>query len=130
MTSVVTNLAPAHAIIQVVHSGVVSHADMQATLKRVGALVRETGTWHVMTDCTDLLDFPSYLNLMSLVEVVQHSGVDPTLRHALVWPHDREARLDFDFVRTAEQNGGIHAKTFADRESAIAWLDSQASPAG
>ena len=130
MTSEVSSLAPAHAIIQVVHSGDVTHADLRESVQRVGALARQSGIWHVLTDCTDLLDFPGAIDLLSLVEAVDASGLSPSVRHALVWPHDADARLDFDFLRTVEKNHGIHTKAFTDRASAIEWLDSQASPAG
>ena len=123
MTSTVQSLLPAHAVIEATHSGVVTASDLRASAKQMIALCHENGTWHVLSDCTDVTDIPGAIEFINLIEALEQVHLGPTFRQALIWPLDEEARLNFDEWRTIEQNHGIHAKAFGDRETAIAWLE-------
>jgi hypothetical protein len=123
MTSVVQSLAPAHAIIEVTHSGEITASDLRGSGKQVLELARQEGIWHVLTDCTEATKVPGAIDVLNLVGLVDQVELDAGFRQALLWPRDAETRLGFDFWRTVEANHGMHAKAFGDRDAAIAWLE-------
>jgi hypothetical protein len=124
MTSVVQTLTPAHAIIEVTHTGEITASDLRASGKQALGIAREQGIWHLLTDCSGATKVPGAIDVLNLVGLVDHVELDKGFRQALIWPHDAEARLGFDFWRTVEANHGLHAKAFGDRDAAIAWLES------
>ncbi len=123
MTSTVQSLLPAHAIIEGTHSGIVSVSDLRTAAKQTLALCQENGTWHVLSDCTDVTDIPGALEFLNLIEALEQVHLGPTFRQALIWPLDEKACLNFDEWRIIEANHGFHAKAFGDRDVAIAWLE-------
>ena len=124
MSAVIETLSPAHAVIQVTYTGDVSGADLRATAGKALDRARAEGIWRFLTDCTGMTKAPGALDLLNLMEAADHANLDPGFRQALLWPHDEEARLGFDFWRTVEANHGLHARAFGDREAALAWLES------
>jgi len=124
MTSTVRSLLPGHAIVEGTHSGVVSSSDLRAAGKQMLALCQENGTWHVLTDCTDVTEVPGANEFINLIEALEKAHVGATFRQALIWPVDAHARLGFDEWRTIEQNHGFHVRVFGGRDAAIAWLES------
>ena len=123
MTFVVENLAPAHAVIQVTHTGDVTGSDMRAVGKQIRELAAGATPIHVLTDFSAATSLPGGIELLNLLEMLEEAGVGAGFRQALVWPEDDAARLSMDVWRTAETNQGLTAKAFGDRESALAWLD-------
>lgn len=124
MTSVVQTLTPAHAVIEVTHSGEITASDLRTSGKQVLDIAREQGIWHVLTDCSGATQVPGAIDVLNLVGLVDQVELDKGFRQALIWPDDAEARLGFDFWRTVEANHGLHARAFGDRDAAIAWLES------
>lgn len=124
MSSVVESLAPAHAVIQVTYTGEVSGAELRSTAGKVLDLARETGIWHVLTDCSGMTKAPGSLDLLNLMDAVHDADLDDGFRQALLWPADEEARLGFDFWRTVEANQGLRARAFGHRDAALEWLES------
>lgn len=122
MTSTVRSLMPQHPIIEVTHAGTVTAGDLRASGGEAVRLAGEMGTFHVLTDCTDLTDAPDDIALLSLGEVLRSVASDKGFRQALLWPKDAQARLAVDFWRTAESDLGVQAKLFVSREAAIEWL--------
>ena len=45
-------------------------------------------------------------------------------RQAFVWPATLDARIELDTLKTGEQNSGLDAQAFGDRDAALAWLES------
>ena len=124
MTSVVQTLTPAHAIIEVTHTGEITASDLRASGKQVLAIAREENIWHLLTDCTGATAIPGAIDVLNLISLVDQVDLDTGFRQALLWPDDAQARLAFDFWRTVEANHGLHARAFGDRDAAIAWLES------
>jgi hypothetical protein len=124
MTSVVQTLIPAHAVIEVTHSGEITASDLRSSGKQVLGIAREQGIWHLLTDCSEVTKVPGAIDVLNLMGLVDQVELDKGFRQALIWPHDAEARLGFDFWRTVEANHGLHARAFGDRDAAIAWLES------
>lgn len=123
MTFTVENLAPAHAVILVVHTGDVTASDMRAAGKQVHDLVAGAAPVHVLSDFSDATNLPGAIEMLNLLEQLQAAGIGAGFRQAMVWPDNDEARLELDVWRTAETNRGLRAKVFGDRESALAWLE-------
>jgi hypothetical protein len=124
MTSVVQTLTPAHAIIEVTHSGEITASDLRASGKQALTIAQEQDIWHLLTDCSAATKIPGAIDVINLVGLVDQVQLDAGFRQALIWPDDAEARLAFDFWRTVEANHGLHAKAFGSRDAAIAWLES------
>jgi hypothetical protein len=123
MTFVVESLAPAHAVIQVTHTGTVTASDMRAAAKEIKALSDGEGALHILSDFSGVTQLPGAMELLNLMDALQQGGVNSEFRQALVWPKDAQARIALDVWRTAESNRGIASKAFGDRDAAIAWLD-------
>lgn len=123
MTSVVESLAPAHRVIQVTHTGDLAAADLRGSGLQVLALAQETGIWHVLTDCSAVTGTPGALALLNLAEAAAGRDLPADFKQALVWPDEAAARLSLDYWKTAEDNQGLNAKLFHDREAALAWLE-------
>jgi hypothetical protein len=124
MTSTVQSLAPAHAIVEVVHTGDVSASDIRTVARQVRDLLQGMDKWHVLSDFRAATSAPGALEIMNLMDGLKHVGVGPGFRQAILWPEDEQARLALDMYRTSESNHGFNAKAFGDREDAIAWLES------
>ena len=122
MTFTVENLAPAHSVVLVTHTGDVTGSDMRAAAKQVKELVGDATPIRVLSDFSAASSLPGGIELLNLLELLQEAGVSGEFRQALIWPAEDEARLEMDVLRTAETNRGMHAKAFGDRESALAWL--------
>ena len=123
MAFTVENLAPAHPVFLVAHTGDVTGADMKAAARKVGELAAGATPIRVLSDFSEATSLPGGIELLNLLELLQEAGVSGELRQALVWPDSDEARLEMDVLRTAETNRGMAAKAFGDRESALAWLE-------
>lgn len=124
MTSTVQTLTPAHAIIEVTHSGEITASDLRKSGTEALTIARDQGIWHLLTDCSAATKVPGAIDVLNLIELVDQVELDAGFRQALIWPQDDEARLGFDFWRTVEANHGLHARAFGDRDAAIAWLES------
>lgn len=123
MAFTVENLAPAHAVIQVTHTGDVTASDMRAAGKQVQELVAGATPVHVLSDFSDATSLPGAIEMLNLLEQLEATGIGVGFRQAMVWPDNDEARLELDVWRTAETNRGLAAKVFGDREAALAWLE-------
>jgi hypothetical protein len=123
MASTVESLAPAHAVIQVVYTGDVAASDMRSTGTSVIELARELGIWRFLTDFSEASDLPGGIEMINLISLLEHAGVDADFRQAVIWPKVAEARLELDFWKTMEQNEGLRAQAFGTREAALAWLE-------
>ena len=123
MTFTVENLAPAHAVILVTHTGEVTASDMRAAGKQVQDLAAGATPVHVLSDFSDATSLPGAIEMLNLLEQLEATGIGAGFRQAMVWPDNDEARLELDVWRTAETNRGLNAKVFGDRESALAWLE-------
>jgi hypothetical protein len=124
MTSVVQTLTPAHAIIEVTHSGEITASDLRKSGKEALTIARDQNMWRLLTDCSAATKVPGAIDIINLIGLVEQAELDAGFRQALIWPDDAEARLGFDFWRTVEANQGLHAKAFGSRDAAIAWLES------
>lgn len=124
MTSVVQTLTPAHAVIEVTHTGEITASDLRKSGAEALAIARDQGIWHLLTDCSGATKVPGAIDVLNLVALADQAELDSGFRQALIWPDDAEARLGFDFWRTVEANHGLHARAFGDRDAAIAWLES------
>ena len=124
MTSTVSSLAPAHAVIEVVHTGDVSASDLREVAKKVRELAGGQTPVHVLSDFSAATDLPGTLELLNLVDLVTDAGVGEGFRQALLWPAGAAERIELDVLKTGEQNRGLAAKAFGDREAALAWLES------
>ena len=124
MTSTVSSLAPAHAVIEVVHTGDVSASDLREVAKEVRDLADGKTPVHVLSDFSGATDLPGTLDLLNLVDLVTDAGVGEGFRQALIWPAGDAARIELDVLKTGEQNRGLAAKAFGDRDAALAWLES------
>jgi hypothetical protein len=124
MTSVVRTLTPAHAIIEVTHTGEITASDLRTSGSEALAIARDQDIWHLITDCSGATKVPGAIDMLNLIGLVDQVELDKGFRQALIWPDDAETRLGFDFWRTTETNHGLHARAFGDRDSAIAWLES------
>jgi hypothetical protein len=124
MTSVVQTLTPAHAIIEVTHTGEIKASDLRESGKQALAIAQDQGIWHLLTDCSGATKIPGAIDVLNLVSLVDKVDLDTDFRQALIWPLDADARLAFDFWRTVEANHGLRAKAFGSRDAAIAWLES------
>ena len=58
MTSVVQTLTPAHAIIEVTHSGEITASDLRKSGSEALAIARDQGIWHLLTDCSAVTKVP------------------------------------------------------------------------
>ncbi len=52
MTSVVQTLTPAHAIIEVTHTGEITASDLRKSGSEALAIARDQDIWHLLTDCS------------------------------------------------------------------------------
>ena len=125
MTTTVTSLAPAHKIIEVLHSGDVTAADIRGAEKQIVELVDSTGFTRLLGNYVNATDLPGAIDTVTLIEsAISALGGRPGGRHALLWPKDGQARIELDVARMAEKNRGVNIHIFGDRDAAIAWLDS------
>jgi hypothetical protein len=124
MTSVVQTLTPAHAIIEVTHTGEITASDLRKSGTEALTIARDQDIWHLLTDCSGATKVPGAIDILNLIGLVDQVELDKGFRQALIWPDDAETRLGFDFWRTVEANHGMHARAFGDRDAAIAWLES------
>ena len=124
MTSTVTSLAPAHPVIEVVHEGEVSAADMRSVALQVRDLADGKTPILVLSDFSAATGLPGALAVLELVDKLREAGVGDGFRQAFVWPAGADARIELDALKTGEQNSGFSAQAFGDRESALAWLES------
>ena len=123
MTFTVENLAPAHAVILVTHTGDVTASEMRAVGRQIQAMAAGSTPVRVLSDYAGATSMPGAIELLALIDLLEEAGVGSGFRQALVWPEDDDARLGIDVWRTAETNEGLKAKAFGDRESALAWLE-------
>lgn len=121
MASTVRSLAPQHDVIEIVHSGDVSRADMMHAAQEIAAL-SPGGVHRVLADWSDVTSLPDNISIVGFGEAMDKADLPADFRHAHVWPHELQARLSLDMWKTVENNRGHHAKVFGDRESALAWL--------
>ena len=124
MTTVVQTLTPAHAIIEVTHTGEITASDLRKSGTEALTIARDQDIWHLLTDCSGATKVPGAIDILNLIGLVDQVELDKGFRQALIWPDDAETRLGFDFWRTVEANHGMHARAFGDRDAAIAWLES------
>ena len=124
MTTVVRTLTPAHAVIEVTHTGEITASDLRTSGKQALTIARDQDIWHLLTDCSGATKVPGAIDILNLIGLVDQVELDKGFRQALIWPDDAETRLGFDFWRTVEANHGMHARAFGDRDAAIAWLES------
>ncbi len=124
MTSTVESLAPAHQIIEVVHSGTVTASDLRSVEKQLKELAASTGIQRLLGNYVDAVDLPGATDTVTLVETAINALSVTSGKHALLWPTDDQARIELDVARMAEKNRGVNMKIFGDRDAAIAWLDS------
>ena len=124
MTSAVQTLTPAHAIIEVTHTGEITASDLRKSGTEALTIARDQDIWHLLTDCSGATKVPGAIDILNLIGLVDQVELDKGFRQALIWPDDAETRLGFDFWRTVEANHGMHARAFGDRDAAIAWLES------
>ncbi len=124
MTTVVRTLTPAHAIIEVTHTGEITASDLRKSGTEALTIARDQDIWHLLTDCSGATKVPGAIDILNLIGLVDQVELDKGFRQALIWPDDAETRLGFDFWRTVEANHGMHARAFGDRDAAIAWLES------
>ena len=124
MTTTVASLAPAHAVIEVTHTGSIAASDMRGAAKQAQALGAGMEVWHILSDFSGATSVPGGIEMLNLMEALQKAGVSAEFRQAFVWPADASARLGLDVLKMAEQNRGLNARAFNDREAALEWLDS------
>ena len=124
MTTVVRTLTPAHAVIEVTHTGEITASDLRKSGTEALTIARDQDIWHLLTDCSGATKVPGAIDILNLIGLVDQVELDKGFRQALIWPDDAETRLGFDFWRTVEANHGMHARAFGDRDAAIAWLES------
>lgn len=122
MTSIVRSLAPAHQVIEVVHTGAVSDSDFRTVARQVQDLTVQTGIHRILTDWTDATSGPDNIALVGYGEAMDSLDVPADFRHAHVWSTDAHARLAMDMWRTVENLHGHVAHAFGDRDAALAWL--------
>jgi len=122
MTSTVRSLAPQYPVIEVTHVGKVTSGDLRESSAEVFRLAKDMGTFHVLTDCSELTEGPDDIALMALGNLLRDLPAGAGFRQALLWPKDAEARLSVDFWRTAEADLGVSVKLFSGRDAAIEWL--------
>ncbi|MBI1352689.1 MAG: hypothetical protein GC156_16450 [Actinomycetales bacterium] len=124
MPSTVESLAPAHQIIEVVHSGEVSAADLRVVEKRIAELAQESGIRLLLGNYLEATGLPGAIDVLNLVEAAIGAFTVANGKHALLWPKNDQARIELDVARMAEKNNGVNMRIFGDRDAAIAWLES------
>jgi hypothetical protein len=125
MTTTVKSLAPAHPIIEVVHEGTVTAADIRAAEKQILELANSGGLHLLLGNYINATDLPGAIDTVTLIEsAIAALGGRAGGRHALLWPKDDQARIELDVARMAEKNQGVRIHIFGDRDAAIAWLES------
>ena len=122
----IRSLAPEFAVIEVVSVGHLSIADAMRARDAAWELSLELGIHNVLTDMTATTFAPPAVDIVEFVRGLTTFGDPQQLRHALISPHDPIAATWIDLFVTAESNRGLTARRFHDRESALAWLCSEA----
>ncbi len=123
MTTTVRSLAPQYDVIEVLHSGDVTKAQMMQAARDLVAAAPD-GVHRVLADWTDVTSLPDNIAILSFGDALDNAQLPADFRHAHVWPEALNARLSLDMWKTVENNRGHHARVFGDRESALAWLTS------
>jgi hypothetical protein len=122
MTWSVSHLGPAHDVVAVTYSGTIDRADLDAGFAAAETSVRSHDCWHVLTDLRAMTGGPTLFDLYAIINAVVQLGVQDRYREAVITPLEPGLLPDVSFWETACVNRGVHARAFADRDEALAWL--------
>ena len=111
-------------LIEVVLAGRTTREDLADVTSRGIALVRDTGTFDVLIDLTDLELAASLLDVYNLpARQYQDENLDRRVRLGLVMPRQPRERDAAQFYEDACVNRGWQVRSFPDRDAALAWLE-------
>ena len=71
MTFTVENLAPAHAVILVTHTGDVTASDMRAAGKQIQAMAAGAAPVRVLSDYAGATSMPGAIELIALIDLLE-----------------------------------------------------------
>ena len=108
--------------LEVRYSGAVVPDDLTSVAAEAFALAQENGTFHVLTDCSDMTSNPSIFTLYDLASTVEHLGLARVYREAVVVSQDRAHDAGFEFYENTMVNRGLSVRRFRHRDDALAWL--------
>jgi hypothetical protein len=109
--------------IEVVFAGRATREDLADVTSRGIALVRETGTFDVLIDLTDLELAASLLDVYNLpARQYQDENLDRRVRLGLVTPRQPREREAAQFYEDACVNRGWQVRSFGSRDDALGWL--------
>jgi hypothetical protein len=114
--------------VESLYSGVVGPEEYDRSVTDALDLARARGEFRFLSDLTDLAKGPSPGDIFAMVQSLEHLGLPRSLREAIVLPPASPDTQDVQFYEDACRNRGWDIRIFPDRETAIAWLGTDAAP--
>ena len=109
-------------MIELTYTGMVTPAELSATIKDSMALMQARGITRIFTDCTGLEGghsaFHLFDDMLKIVGDIQALG----LKEAILLSAQPAVAANVRFWETAGQNRGLNIRTFSDRTAALEWL--------
>ena len=114
---------PDHPVIEVAASGVLTKADLDATLAAIRRHARKHRDARILSDCTKLADGGHSIgDLFFLAEDIQSSELSLSFREAILLPSSPAAARMTRFWKLTCRNHGLMVRIFKRRRDALAWL--------
>lgn len=104
-------------IIEVNSYGKVTGKTLDASLKEVINLEKETGINRILVDTTQQTEMPSVMTLYNFANELPRN-----IRFAIVVSEGQDTKEDQDFFETVARNRGFSVREFTNRTDAIHWL--------
>lgn len=110
-------------IIEILHTGRTTEADLSAITTKSIALTKEKGIFDVLIDATEIELTASLVDIFDLpAKQYAEEALDHRIRIGLVQPKLAKEKKEAQFYETACVNRGWIVKTFSNCNDAIEWL--------
>ena len=109
-------------VIEIVYFGLVTPADLSASIADALKLVEQGRLIRILTDCSRMEDGHSIVDLLENMMQLVAEDLILNLREAVITGPHPSAAANVRFWETAGQNRGMNVKLFKDRSEALVWL--------
>ncbi len=111
-------------ILDVCYTGLVTPAELLASIEQAITVARTHTLNRVFTDCTRMIGGHSLVDLFGAIEMMIARGLAGAFIEAILLPSLPDSEERVRFWETACYNRGILVRLFTDRAAALAWLES------
>jgi hypothetical protein len=116
------NIIDVPEYIELQYSGIVTQNDLIEAFLHIVEIVKEKKYNKVVTDCSAMIKNPSIAELYGQIDMYEKSGIDRSIKEAIIIPNVNEFEENARFYETACFNRGFNVKLCNNLNEALSWL--------